>query len=44
MSSELRKKLIDRMNFYGLSKHTQKGYITAIKGLAKYYTIYRQTN
>lgn len=37
MSSELRQKLIDRMNLYGLSKHTQKGYITAIKGLAEHY-------
>ena len=37
MSSELRKKLIDRMDLYGLSKYTQKGYITAIKGLAEHY-------
>ena len=37
MSSDLREKLVDRMNFYGLAKHTQENYITAIKGLAKYY-------
>lgn len=37
MSSELRNKMIDRMNLYGLSKHTQKGYISAIKGLAEHY-------
>lgn len=37
MSSALRQKLIDRMDLYGLSKHTQKGYITAIKGLAEHY-------
>ena len=38
MSSELREKLINRMNFYGLAKHTQENYITAVKGLAKYYS------
>ena len=37
MSSTIRKKLIDHMEFYGLSPHTQKGYITGVKGLAKYY-------
>lgn len=37
MSSELREKLVDRMNFYGLAKRTQENYITAIKGLAKYH-------
>ena len=37
MSSTIRKKFIEHMEFYGLSPHTQKGYITGVKGLAKYY-------
>jgi integrase len=37
MSSTIRKKFIEHMELYGLSKFTQKGYITGVKGLATYY-------
>ncbi len=37
MSSDLRTQLIDRMTLYGFSEHTKKGYVTGIKGLAKFY-------
>lgn len=37
MSTTIRKKFVDHMELYGLSKATQKGYITGVKGLAKYY-------
>jgi integrase len=37
MSSKTRDKFVARMNLYGLSKHTQRGYITGVKGLAKHY-------
>lgn len=37
MSTQIRKKFIDRMNLYGLTKSTQKSYITGVKGLADYY-------
>ncbi len=35
--SDLRKQLLDRMDLYGFSEHTKKGYVTGIKGLAKFY-------
>jgi site-specific recombinase XerD len=37
MSSKIREKFITHMEFYGLSKQTQRGYITGVKGLAKHY-------
>ena len=37
MSSELRTKLIAEMNLHGLAKHTQRGYVTSVRGLAAYY-------
>ena len=37
MSSDLRTQLIDRMALYGFSEHTKHGYVTGIKGLAKFY-------
>ncbi len=37
MGSKLMEKLVDHMEFYGLAKQTQRGYITGVKGLAKYY-------
>ena len=37
MSSDLRTQLIDRMTLYGFSEHTKHGYVTGIKGLAKFY-------
>lgn len=37
MSSKIREKFVEHMDLYGLSKFTQKGYITGVKGLAKYY-------
>ena len=37
MSSKIREKFVDHMELYGLSKFTQKGYITGVKGLAKHY-------
>ena len=39
MSSELRKKFKDHMEFYGLAYHTQRGYIAAMRGLAGYYNL-----
>jgi site-specific recombinase XerD len=39
MSSELRKKFKDHMEFYGLAHHTQRGYIAAMRGLAGYYNL-----
>jgi len=35
--SDLRKQFLDRMNLYGLSEHTKRGYVTSVKGLAKFY-------
>ena len=37
MSSEIREEFIAHMEFHGLSKQTQRGYVTGVKGLAKYY-------
>lgn len=37
MSSELRAKMIAQMNLHGLAKHTQRGYVTSVRGLAAYY-------
>lgn len=39
MSSDLRKKFIDHMDFHGLAHHTKRGYIAAMKGLANYYNL-----
>lgn len=39
MSSELRKKFTDHMEFHGLAHHTKRGYIAAMKGLASYYNL-----
>ena len=39
MSSDLRKKFIDHMDFHGLANHTKRGYIAAMKGLADYYNL-----
>ena len=35
--SDLRKQFIDRMNLYGFSEHTIRGYVMSVKGLARYY-------
>ena len=35
--SDLRDQLLDRMNLYGFSEHTKKGYVSSVKGLAKFY-------
>jgi len=35
--SDLRNQLLDRMNLYGFSEHTKHGYVTGVKGLAKFY-------
>jgi integrase/recombinase XerD len=35
--SDLRKQLLDRMDLYGFSEHTKHGYVSSVKGLAKYY-------
>ncbi len=35
--SDLREQFIDRMNLYGFSEHTIKGYLTGVKGLARFY-------
>ena len=35
--SNLRNQLLDRMNLYGFSEHTKHGYVTGVKGLAKFY-------
>ena len=37
MSSKIREKLIDHMEFNGLSKETQRSYINGVKGLVKHY-------
>jgi len=37
MSSKIRAKFIDHMKFCGLSKETQRSYITGVKGLARHY-------
>lgn len=37
MSSELRTRFIAQMNLHGLAPHTQRGYVTSVKGLAAYY-------
>jgi integrase len=37
MGSDLRTQLLDRMTLYGFSEHTKHGYVTGIKGLAKFY-------
>ncbi len=37
MSSKIREKFVQHMEFIGLSKHTQKNYIVGVKGLARYY-------
>jgi integrase len=37
MSSELRTKLLAHMNLHGFSPHTQRSYVTGVKGLAKFY-------
>ncbi len=37
MSSKIRDKFVDRMNLYGLSEHTQRNYITGVKGLAMHF-------
>ena len=39
MSSKLRKKLNDHMEFHGLAHHTKRGYIAAIRGLAGHYNL-----
>ena len=38
MSTKIREKFVERMNLYGLSKSTQKSYITGVKGLADFYS------
>jgi hypothetical protein len=35
--SDLRNQLLDRMNLYGFSEHTKHGYVSSVKGLAKFY-------
>jgi hypothetical protein len=35
--SDLRKQLLDRMNLYGFSEQTQRGYAASVTGLAKFY-------
>lgn len=37
MGSKIREKFINHMELYGLSKATQKGYLTGVKGLSLYY-------
>ncbi len=37
MSSKIRNKFVEHMEFIGLSKHTQKSYISGVKGVANYY-------
>jgi len=37
MSSELRERFIVQMNLRGFSPHTQRGYVTSVNGLAKFY-------
>ncbi len=38
MSSRIREKFVDHMDLYGLSKETQRGYISTVKGLAKHFS------
>jgi len=37
MSSTIRCRFVERMEFVGLSKHTQRSYVAGVKGLANYY-------
>ena len=37
MSTTIRAKFVEHMEFLGLSKQTQRSYITGVKGLAKYH-------
>jgi site-specific recombinase XerD len=37
MSTAIRDKLIEHMEFSGIAKHTQRSYITGVKGLANYH-------
>ena len=37
MSSKIREKFVEHMKLRGLSKQTQRGYVTGVKGLARYY-------
>ncbi len=39
MSSKLRKQFYDHMEFHGLTHHTKRGYIAAMKGLAGHYNL-----
>ena len=38
MSTKIREKFVERMNLYGLTRATQKSYITGVKGLADFYS------
>ena len=37
MGSKIRNKFVEHMEFTGLSKQTQRSYITGVKGVAKHY-------
>ncbi|NOR25780.1 MAG: hypothetical protein GQ542_15610 [Desulforhopalus sp.] len=37
MSTPIRAKFIEHMEFLGLAKQTQRSYINGVKGLAKYH-------
>ena len=37
MSSAIREKFVEHMNLFGLSKATQKGYISGVRCLANHY-------
>lgn len=37
MSTAIRDKFIEHMEFSGIAKHTQRSYITGVKGLARYH-------
>jgi integrase/recombinase XerD len=37
MSSPIREKFVEHMKFHGLTKETQRGYISGVRCLAKYY-------
>ena len=39
MSSKLRKKFNDHMEFHGLAHHTKRGYIAAMRGLSGHYNL-----
>lgn len=39
MSSRLRDQLIDHMTLEGFSECTKKSYVSAVKGLAKFYSL-----